>query len=420
MRTDPTVGQAPRHLAADHRHGHAGHRRAPAHAHHAQGRLRRGVLHRRDRARARTSSARCTAAGRSRRARSRTSAPACGSRASSRFEQTVDALVDLARRTGRSDDPVVRRKIAQTYELASSLRSLGYQGFASFAQGSSAPEHSYMKMATSEAGKAAYELGMEIAGPYGAVTDDDRGQEAGRWVTSFFVSFANTDRGRIVGDPAQHHRPARAGPAPSLTRWTSPSPTTSNCCARPRASCSTRSARRRSSARTSTTPTRTARCGSTSASTPRSASARPPISCLFLEETGKVAAPGPFFATAALFAPLTGEDGDGHRRDRRRARRVDAERRPGEDVRARSRPRRTHRDHRRRPDARDHRRAATRPRSASSRPSTSRAASSSSTPTRVALDPQPLAPRQLAAWLDRAYVVARGRDGRHRAPDLRR
>jgi alkylation response protein AidB-like acyl-CoA dehydrogenase len=112
-----------------------------------------------------------------------------------RFEQTVEALTALARRTGRSTDPIVRRKIAQTYELASSLRSLGYQGFASFAQGSSAPEHSYMKMATSEAGKAAFELGMEICGPYGAVTDDERGQETGRWVTSFFVSFANTVAG---------------------------------------------------------------------------------------------------------------------------------------------------------------------------------------------------------------------------------
>jgi alkylation response protein AidB-like acyl-CoA dehydrogenase len=36
---------------------------------------------------------------------------------------------------------------------------------------------------------------MEICGPYGAVTDDDRGEEAGRWVTSFFVSFANTIAG---------------------------------------------------------------------------------------------------------------------------------------------------------------------------------------------------------------------------------
>jgi alkylation response protein AidB-like acyl-CoA dehydrogenase len=112
-----------------------------------------------------------------------------------RFEQTVDALVALAKRTGRSGDPIVRRKIAQTYELASSLRSLGYQGFASFAQGSSAPEHSYMKMATSEAGKAAFELGLEICGPYGAVTDPERAQENGRWVTSFFVSFANTIAG---------------------------------------------------------------------------------------------------------------------------------------------------------------------------------------------------------------------------------
>ena len=48
------------------------------------------------------------------------------------------------------------------YERASSLRALGYKGFASFAQGSSAPEHSFMKMATSELGKAVYELGMEI------------------------------------------------------------------------------------------------------------------------------------------------------------------------------------------------------------------------------------------------------------------
>jgi alkylation response protein AidB-like acyl-CoA dehydrogenase len=112
-----------------------------------------------------------------------------------RFEQTIDALVALARRTGRDRDPVIRRKIAAASELATSLRALGYKGFASFARGSSAPEHSYMKMATSEAGKAAYELGMEICGAYGAVTDPDRGEEAGRWVTSFFVSFANTIAG---------------------------------------------------------------------------------------------------------------------------------------------------------------------------------------------------------------------------------
>jgi alkylation response protein AidB-like acyl-CoA dehydrogenase len=108
-----------------------------------------------------------------------------------RFEQTVDGLVKLARDMGRADDPIIRRRIAATYELASSLRALGYKGFASFAQGSSAPEHSYMKMATSEAGKAAFELGMEIAGPDAPLT----GIATERFVHGFFTSFANTIAG---------------------------------------------------------------------------------------------------------------------------------------------------------------------------------------------------------------------------------
>jgi alkylation response protein AidB-like acyl-CoA dehydrogenase len=108
-----------------------------------------------------------------------------------RLEQTVGGLVELAKETGRDRDPVVRRKLAQFYELASSLRALGYKGFASFAQGSSAPEHSYMKMATSEAGKAAYELGMEILGSLAPLADNGEN----RWVHGFFMSFANTIAG---------------------------------------------------------------------------------------------------------------------------------------------------------------------------------------------------------------------------------
>jgi alkylation response protein AidB-like acyl-CoA dehydrogenase len=112
-----------------------------------------------------------------------------------RLEQTVLSLVDLAKRTGKDLDPVVRRRIAACYEMAASLRALGYKGFASFAQGSSAPEHSFMKMATSETGKAVFELGMEVCGPFGAVTDTELGEEHGRWVNMFFMSFANTIAG---------------------------------------------------------------------------------------------------------------------------------------------------------------------------------------------------------------------------------
>jgi alkylation response protein AidB-like acyl-CoA dehydrogenase len=112
-----------------------------------------------------------------------------------RLEQTITGLVDLAHRRGVAQDPIVRRRIAEGYQKASSLRALGYKGFTSFAQGSSAPEHSYMKMASSELGKQLYELGMEIQGAYGSVVDEERGEEHGRWALSFLVSFANTIAG---------------------------------------------------------------------------------------------------------------------------------------------------------------------------------------------------------------------------------
>jgi alkylation response protein AidB-like acyl-CoA dehydrogenase len=112
-----------------------------------------------------------------------------------RLESTIEALIEIVRRRGLLGDAGVRRRIAEIYEQAASLRALGYKGFASFAQGSSAPEHSYMKMATSELGKATQELAMELQGAYGAVRDPERGEENGRWVDLFFLSFANTIAG---------------------------------------------------------------------------------------------------------------------------------------------------------------------------------------------------------------------------------
>jgi alkylation response protein AidB-like acyl-CoA dehydrogenase len=94
-----------------------------------------------------------------------------------------------------AEDPIVRRRIGEMSERASSLRALGYKGFTSFAQGSSAPEHSYLKLASSELGKALFELGMEIQGPYGPVTDNERSYDSGRWVLGMFMSFANTIAG---------------------------------------------------------------------------------------------------------------------------------------------------------------------------------------------------------------------------------
>jgi alkylation response protein AidB-like acyl-CoA dehydrogenase len=112
-----------------------------------------------------------------------------------RLEQSIAGLVALARRVGKGDDPIVRRRIGEAYQRAASLRALGYKGFTSFAQGSSAPEHSYLKLASSELGKALFELGMDIQGPYGPVIDADRSYDSGRWVLGMFMSFANTIAG---------------------------------------------------------------------------------------------------------------------------------------------------------------------------------------------------------------------------------
>jgi len=110
-------------------------------------------------------------------------------------DHALHDLMAMVVKLGIEGDPTVRRQLAAAYAQVQSLRALGYKGFTSFAQGSSAPEHSLLKLATSELGKHLFELGMELQGPYGAVTDPDRGEQRGRWARSFFQSFANTIAG---------------------------------------------------------------------------------------------------------------------------------------------------------------------------------------------------------------------------------
>jgi alkylation response protein AidB-like acyl-CoA dehydrogenase len=106
--------------------------------------------------------------------------------------RAVDGLVELAKRRGVANDPVVRRKIADAYERAASLRALGYKGFSSFAQGSSAPEHSFMKLSTSELRKELYQMAMELQGPWSATIDSQWSEENGRWQHAWMTSLAGT------------------------------------------------------------------------------------------------------------------------------------------------------------------------------------------------------------------------------------
>src|SRR5207244_2823006 len=104
-------------------------------------------------------------------------------------------LIALCRRRGLDQDPVVRRKLAAAHQQVQSLRALGYKGFTTFSQQSASPEHSYLKLATSELGQSIFRLGMEVLGPWGAVVDPELGEQRGRFANSFLQSFASTIAG---------------------------------------------------------------------------------------------------------------------------------------------------------------------------------------------------------------------------------
>jgi alkylation response protein AidB-like acyl-CoA dehydrogenase len=92
----------------------------------------------------------------------------------------------------RAGDPVIRRRVAELYSQVRGLRALGYKGFASFAQGSMAPEHSFMKLASSELHQTLIELGVDLQGAALAVTDPEVAEQGGRWQESFFTGLAAT------------------------------------------------------------------------------------------------------------------------------------------------------------------------------------------------------------------------------------
>jgi alkylation response protein AidB-like acyl-CoA dehydrogenase len=98
----------------------------------------------------------------------------------------------MIKRLGLQDDASITARVARLYSQARSLRAMGWKGFASFAQGSGAPEHSYMKVATSELQQTLYELGMDLQGSGLAVTDPRVAEEEGRWQQAFFNALAAT------------------------------------------------------------------------------------------------------------------------------------------------------------------------------------------------------------------------------------
>jgi len=106
--------------------------------------------------------------------------------------RAVDDIVAMVKRRGLAGDTAMTTRVARLYSQARSLRALGWKGFASFAQGSSAPEHSFMKVAISELQQTLYELGMDVQECALATTDPAVAEEGGRWQAAFFNALAAT------------------------------------------------------------------------------------------------------------------------------------------------------------------------------------------------------------------------------------
>jgi alkylation response protein AidB-like acyl-CoA dehydrogenase len=81
------------------------------------------------------------------------------------FEAELDRLLALAKERGKSDDPVIRQRLAWCYSKVEIMRYLGYRVLTSFLAGRPlGPESSITKVYWSEYHQAATELAVDILG----------------------------------------------------------------------------------------------------------------------------------------------------------------------------------------------------------------------------------------------------------------
>jgi len=121
-----------------------------------------------------------------------------------RLEQQIDRLRELARTPGPDgrrlgEDAVFRDRVAALYVDVQALRCMGYRGFAKFAHGEAAPEHSVLKLFGSEIEQRLCLVALEAQGVEGLDVDwagfgmmDEREPP---WANRYLYTFANTIAG---------------------------------------------------------------------------------------------------------------------------------------------------------------------------------------------------------------------------------
>jgi alkylation response protein AidB-like acyl-CoA dehydrogenase len=109
----------------------------------------------------------------------------------------LEKVMDLVRGAEVRADARLRDAVAGRYIDAWALQCMGYRGFAKYVAGKASPEHSILKLFSSEVFQQTYLLGAEAVGPeaidMGDVTvSADNRKFTGNWNHSWLASFAAT------------------------------------------------------------------------------------------------------------------------------------------------------------------------------------------------------------------------------------
>jgi alkylation response protein AidB-like acyl-CoA dehydrogenase len=121
------------------------------------------------------------------------------------FRAEVERLVELARRYGKDQDPVVRQRIAWCWSKVEIMRCLGYRTLTGWLKGAEpGPESSIAKLYWSEYHTAVTDLAMDIMGLHGQVPvgrpplrtyrADDPGaaNSSASWSTTYLIARSGT------------------------------------------------------------------------------------------------------------------------------------------------------------------------------------------------------------------------------------
>ena len=122
-----------------------------------------------------------------------------------RFREELDRLLVLAADRGRSDDPLIRQRLAWCYSKVEIMRYLGLRTLTSFLAGRSpGNDAAITKLYWSEYHKVVMALALDILGPdatvpsgrwpSNSISTDDYGApaESASWVGTFYASVGGT------------------------------------------------------------------------------------------------------------------------------------------------------------------------------------------------------------------------------------